>query len=147
MPILFQSSYPSINKQKSKIAKKNSCYYWCSEWGVSSSQHLCDRGCGVVIFLFNQTRISMLDFTTQKKLLEPILKHPSNQHCADCNSVAPTCTSLMIQGSLSISEYFFAPTVRVPTAASALQSLGFDQPTSTSGNRNGSKTCELETNN
>ena len=34
----------------------------------------------------------MLDFTTQKQLLDPILKDPRNQHCADCDSISPTCT-------------------------------------------------------
>jgi hypothetical protein len=53
-------------------------------------------GCGGLYSLFDQVRISMLDFTTQKKLLEPILKNPENQHCADCDSIAPTCTSRLI---------------------------------------------------
>jgi ribosomal protein L37AE/L43A len=36
----------------------------------------------------------MLDFTTQKQLLDPILKNPKNHHCADCDSISPTWASL-----------------------------------------------------
>lgn len=34
----------------------------------------------------------MLDFETQKRFLEPILKNSKNYLCADCDSIAPTCT-------------------------------------------------------
>ena len=38
-------------------------------------------------------RISiMLDFATQKQLLDPILKDPRNRSCADCGGLSPTCT-------------------------------------------------------
>ena len=53
----------------------------------------------------------MLDFTTQKKLLEPILKKPENRQCADCDSISPTCTYLSIQGLLLTLVFSFALTV------------------------------------
>lgn len=56
----------------------------------------------------------MLDFGTQKKLLDPILKDPKNIHCADCDSVSPTCTRPLTQGPHSISESFYAQTVPEP---------------------------------
>jgi hypothetical protein len=33
----------------------------------------------------------MLDFATQQKILDPLLKKLSNHLCADCNSISPTC--------------------------------------------------------
>ena len=51
---------------------------------------------------------SMLDFAAQKKLLDPLLKHPRNHFCADCDSISPTCTFPLIQGPLSTSASFSA---------------------------------------
>ena len=79
----------------------------------------------------------MLDFTSQKKILDPILKNPANHNCADCNSVAPTCTYLLIQGPLSTSECSSAQTVRGHIEALAPRSPECGQPTSTNGSRSG----------
>lgn len=40
-----------------------------------------------------------MNFTKQKKRLDPLLKHPNNHTCADCNALAPTCTHLSIKGA------------------------------------------------
>lgn len=38
----------------------------------------------------------MLDFASQKKILDPILKNPKNHLCADCDSISPTCKHRLI---------------------------------------------------
>jgi hypothetical protein len=68
------------------------------------------------------TNIPMLDFPTQKKLLEPILRHASNHQCADCHTRSPTCSDTATQGLHSISESFFAPIARGRIVPSALPS-------------------------
>ena len=54
----------------------------------------------------------MLDFAAQKKLLDPLLKHPRNHLCADCDSISPTCTCFLIQGPPSTSVSSFAATAQ-----------------------------------
>jgi hypothetical protein len=80
----------------------------------------------------------MLDFAAQKKILDPILKHPKNHVCADCDSVSPTCTLSLIKGPLSTSEFSYAETVQVHTELSAPPSQECVQPISTNGRTNGS---------
>ena len=37
-----------------------------------------------------------MNFQTQKKILEPLLKSGRNNQCADCNAATPTCMYLII---------------------------------------------------
>ena len=83
----------------------------------------------------------MLDFESQKKLLDPILKNPKNYLCAHCASIAPTCTLSFTQGPPSTSESSSAATARAHTEPSAPPSPASAQPTSISGSPSGSTTC------
>ena len=53
-----------------------------------------------------------MNFQTQKKILEPILKNSKNSHCADCNAASPTCTQHLTQGLLSILVFSCAQIVQ-----------------------------------
>ena len=84
----------------------------------------------------------MLDFPTQKKILEPILKDPKNQHCADCNAVSPTCIDSIMKGLLSTLEFSFVQTAQARIEDLDLQLLESGQPTLINGSTNGSATCK-----
>ena len=53
-----------------------------------------------------------MNFQTQKKLLEPVLKDSKNSFCADCNAASPTCIYPYIQGLLLTLVYFYVPIVQ-----------------------------------
>ena len=55
-----------------------------------------------------------MNFQSQKKILEPILKNGKNDQCADCTASTPTCTPLIIQGHLLILVSFFAQNAQEP---------------------------------
>jgi len=37
--------------------------------------------------------VGVMNFQTQKKIFEPLLKNNQNSRCADCNSASPSCMS------------------------------------------------------
>ena len=55
-----------------------------------------------------------MNFQTQKKILEPLLKNSKNSNCADCNASTPSCTFIVIQGHRSTSVFLYVQTVRGP---------------------------------
>jgi len=63
------------------------------------------------LYSFNNN-YTMLDFVTQKKILEPLLKDPRNHLCADCDAVSPTCTFKLNQGFRLILEFSYVPTAQ-----------------------------------
>lgn len=40
-----------------------------------------------------------MNFQTQKKILEPLLKNSKNNNCADCNASTPSCTFIYYTGA------------------------------------------------
>ena len=57
----------------------------------------------------------MLTFESQEKIIGALLQKPGNKACADCGASSPTCTSLVIQGLLLISEFLYVQIVLGPT--------------------------------
>jgi len=80
-----------------------------------------------------------MNFAKQKKRLDPLLKHPNNHTCADCNALAPTCIHPSSKGLLLISESFSVPAVPEHIGHWGPPSPASNQPILTFGKKGGTE--------